>query len=127
MTKIWPQTHKNPLKTHIEALKIQNFLGGGGGGEGDPTNERGNPPLEPLALDDLPPPDHFLIRGDGPAGSLPYTPFLINLYYRPFRYTESKARLKSTNAKYKRFFLLLRCLSISELTDIFFFKADGTS
>ena len=28
VTKIWSQTHKNPLKTHTEALKIQNFLGG---------------------------------------------------------------------------------------------------
>ena len=31
VTEIWSQTHKNPFKTHIEALKIQNFLGGGGG------------------------------------------------------------------------------------------------
>ena len=28
VTEIWSQTHKTPLKTHIEALKIQNFLGG---------------------------------------------------------------------------------------------------
>ena len=37
-TKIWSQTHKNPLKTHIEALKIQNFFSG----------EAYNPPPLPL-------------------------------------------------------------------------------
>ena len=65
-------THKKNIKTHIEALKIQNFLEGGG--EGKTPLTRGGfplscspPPLEPLALDDFPPPDHFLIRGDGPV------------------------------------------------------------
>ena len=42
-TKIWPQTRKNPVKTHIEALKIQKKIRGR---PPKPPNERGiNPPL----------------------------------------------------------------------------------
>ena len=55
MSEVWSQTHKSPLKTHTEALKIQNFLGG------DPLTPltRGrvtlscSPPLVPSALDDF--------------------------------------------------------------------------
>ena len=55
VTEIWSQTHKNPLKTHIEALKIRNFLGG------NPLTPltRGeaslscSTPLVPSALDDF--------------------------------------------------------------------------
>ena len=53
-TKIWSQTHKTPLKTHIEGLKIQKFSRGR---PPKPPNERGviplscSPPLVPSALD----------------------------------------------------------------------------
>ena len=43
------QTHKNPLKTHIEALKIQNIPPNGRGG----SLSRALPPLVPSALDDF--------------------------------------------------------------------------
>ena len=58
---------------HTETLKIQNFLGG------DPLTPltRGGVPsraLLPLVpLDDFRPPDHFLMRSDGPG--------LYMLYY----------------------------------------------
>ena len=55
MSEVWSQTHKSPLKTHTEALKIQNFH------RGDPLTPltRGrvtlscSPPLVPSALDDF--------------------------------------------------------------------------
>ena len=48
-TTIRSQTHKTPLKTHIEALEIQNFLGGG---PQTPLTRAGIiPPLVPSALE----------------------------------------------------------------------------
>ena len=51
MTEIWSQTHKNPLKTHIEALKIIFSRGDPLTREGDPS--RALPALVPSALDDF--------------------------------------------------------------------------
>ena len=73
MTEIWSKTHKNPLQTHIEALKIQNLL------EGDPLtppppppDKRGSPPL---VLSPLSCRRHSMISSAGP---------LLNTRRRPW-------------------------------------------
>ena len=59
-TEIKSLTHKTPMKTHIEGLKIKKNLWGS-------SQTPCSPPSHAFSTRWIPPPDHFWLRGDCPV------------------------------------------------------------